>query len=67
MFTGLTLTTDPLREGSDLSGSTSRPSCPNAAGGNAGSEVKLDATLVLVCLNYTFVSFIEVLKVLTCM
>lgn len=33
MLTGLTLTTEPLRDGSDLSGSASRPSCPNPAGG----------------------------------
>lgn len=33
MLTGFTLTTEPLRDGSDLSGSTRRPSCPNPAGG----------------------------------
>lgn len=37
MLTGLTLTTEPLRDGSDLKGSASLPSCPNAAG--RGREV----------------------------
>jgi len=38
VLTGLTLTTEPLREGSDLSGSASRPSCPNAAGGRGHKQ-----------------------------
>ena len=48
VLTGLTLTTEPLRDGSDLRGSASRPSWPNAAGiFREVVQVRLDTTMSL--------------------